>query len=434
MLWQLGILGATGYALYKDTFKEKLAFKKQLREICEKSQGFFNRQMETLKIHEFEITNYGYEMIIGIPYGLSFEQLEDKKGLLTTNLGAKEVMLERDPKSSMLKMTVIKKPFENIKFEPMILKPHEIYLGYTYKEYITIDLNKFPHLLVSGATGTGKSRLMLVILSNLIATHRNISIFMCQIRKGDLGVFEDCKQVKYFAKNLEDTAKVLEYLNNLCIERDKKIEKYIKKGIYNIEDWNKSGKKPMNYTYLVTDEFSFFIPSKADNKEIKALKYRCLNYVQNIVMVGRSVGVFLFTSLQRPTKSAIPTEIKAQLNVKVSFKQVDNVSSMAVLGNGNATGLEIREAIVQTNKEEHIRTPFIDHKILIAAIKSSIERNHKFIGLGNDIGADLSEYKPKTSIPLIDIRTEAKQPKLIKNKANGIIDLSKIFKGFNNVN
>lgn len=434
MLWQIGVFGASAYGLYRNTYKEKIAFKKQLREICEKSQGFFNRQMETLKVNEFEVTNYGYKAVVGIPYGLSFEMIEEKKELLTTNLAAREIILERDPKSSMMNLTVINKPFENITFEPMVLKPYEIFLGYTHKEYIKINLNSFPHLLVSGATGTGKSRLMLVILANLISTHKNIDIFMCQIRKGDLIVFEDCKQVKYMAKSLEETAKVLEYLNNLCIERDKQIERYIKRGIYNIQDWNESGKKSMKYNYLILDEFSFYIPSKADNKEVKALKYKCLAYIQNIVLTGRSVGIFLFTSLQRPTKSAIPTEIKAQLNIKVSFKQLDNISSMAILGNGNATGLEIREAIIQTNKEKHIRTPFIDHKILMAAIKPSIEKEHKFINLESSQTAKFKEFNNSRRIYPSESKEGAKQPKLIENKANGIVDLNKIMKGLNNVN
>lgn len=453
MFWQMGIMGLTAYGLYKKTYREEIKFKRTLQEIVEKGEGFFNRQMETLKVNKVEATSYGYEATIGVPYGISFEFLEDKKELFESNFGAKEVILKRDTENSMVNMSVITKPLQDIKFKTTELKPYEIYVGYNHKEHIILDLNTFPHLLISGATGTGKSRLMLVILTNLIATHKkDIELYMAQIRKGDLAVFEDCKQVKYFAKSLESTCNILEYINKMCIERDKKIERYIKKGIYNIQDWNKRFKNnSMKYVYIVTDEFTFFMLSKADTKKERALKGKCLAYIKNIVLSGRSTGIFLFTSLQRPTKNSIPQDIKAQLNIRVSFKQLDDPSSIAVLGNGHATGLEVREAIIQTNKEEHIKVPFIAHNILMKNIKESIEKNHKFIKLGTD-GITLPKLNKLNNAPHITSLNINRCDKSIEDKKepqranmshakeklkevaaettreNGVIDISK-FKG-----
>lgn len=430
MFWQIGAYAITSYALHRVINREKIKFKKILEDICEKGTGFFNRQMETLKLDDLKVTEYGYEAKIGIPFGISYEFIENQKNLFETNFGAEEIIFTRDKKYSMLNLTIITKPFEDLKFKAPATKPHEIYLGYTHKNHIVIDLNKFPHLLISGCTGTGKSRLMLVILAALISQHSNdIELYMAQIRKVDLKVFEDCKPVKYFANDLETTCKMLEYLNNLCIKRDEMIGKNVKQGIYNIEDWNRRFKNnKMKYIYVVTDEFAFFMPSKADSKAEKNLKGKCLAYVKNIVLSGRSTGVFLFTSLQKPTSDGIPTDIKSQINIRLSFRQLDDPSSIAVLGNGHATELEIREAIVQTNQEDHIKVPFIDDKILKANVDKCKEKNHKFMQLVEaHKNTKISTPLTKDTPPKEETKEDKKQ--LIEEVAasnaveNGVVDL-----------
>ena len=69
----------------------------------------------------------------------------------------------------------------------------------------------------------------------------------------------------------------------------------------------------MKYSYVVLDEFSFFNPDGSDNKETKAIKKEILTYIKYLVMVGRSLGIFVITSLQKPSQSSIPSDIKSQL-------------------------------------------------------------------------------------------------------------------------
>lgn len=417
MYWQMFVISTCGYEIYRYTFNDKIKFVKQLREICEKGTGLFNRQMETLKVQKFNVTDSGYETLIGIPYGLSFEDIKNQKELFETNLGAKEIILKKHEGGSLFDLTAITKPFQDLKFEPKQIRPYEIYLGYSHKEHIIINMNSFPHMLISGCTGTGKSRLLFIILTNLINQCINsIEIYMSQIRKGDLAVFEDCHQVKYFSRSLQATCTMFQKLNQICIQRDQQIDKYIKQGIYNIEDWNKRfNQRKLKYIYVVTDEFAFFMPSKADTPNEKSLKGKCLAYIKNIVLSGRSTGIFIITSLQRPTNSSIPSDIKSQLNVRISFRQLDDPSSIAVLGNGNATDLEIREAIVQTNQEEHIKVPFIDHGLIKKNITDSIEVKHVYSKVENE--TQINNERKIIEMPGV--------PEVIKNKkSNGIFDLN----------
>lgn len=319
-----------------------------------------------------------------MPYGIGFEEIEQLRNILMMNLGAVEIEFERDERLSMIDITVITKPLFDLKYEPLRTEPHEIYVGYNYKRRVLIDLNTHPHVLIGGETGSGKSRLLLLILTNLINQHKDIDLYMIQIRKSDVSVFKDCTQVKYFARNLEETRDLLKHLNSICIEREKIIDKVMPDGVYNISDYNKKFSKKLNYIYVILDEFSFFNPNGADDKASKTLKKEILGNIKNIVMVGRSLGIFVFTSLQKPNQTSIPSDIKSQLTTRISFKQLDSASSILILGNGNATALKRREALVRTISEETLKIPFIDHNLIMFNIKDSVELDHKYVNLNKE--------------------------------------------------
>lgn len=375
-----GLTGTYKY-LKSSGYKQK----KNFRDLVEKS-GLYNKQEQTLKVHDVQQLEYGYKMRVGVPYGIGIEDIKKLEDTFKTNLGATEIEFQRDKKESMLDIIVITKPLNDLKYQPLQTKEHEIYVGYNYKDKIKVDLNSFPHLIIGGESGSGKSRLLLLILTNLINQHKNIDLYLIQIRKSDISVFKQCKQVKYYARSLEDTRDLLRHIDSICTDREKKIDKLILEGIYNIADYNKRFKNSkFNYVYVVLDEFSFFNPNGADDKETKEIKKEILGYIKNLVMVGRSLGIFIFTSLQKPSQSSIPADIKSQLTTRISFKQLDSSTSVLILGNGNATSLEKREAIVRTIQEDKIKVPYIDHEIIMQNIKDSIELQHKYIELKKDI-------------------------------------------------
>lgn len=383
MITELVLIGAA-YGTFKFLKVTGYKRKKDFRELVEKA-GLYNKQEQTLKVHKAEPLEYGYKLRAGVPYGIGLEDIQKLEDTFKTNLGATEVQFERDKCNSMIDITVITKPLNELKFEPLDTKQYEIYVGYNHKEKIKVDLNSFPHLLIGGESGSGKSRLLLLILTNLINKHKDIDLYLIQIRKSDISVFKQCKQVKYYAKSLFDTRDLLRHIENICIDREKAIDRLIMQGIYNIADYNtrfKSSK--FNYIYVILDEFSFFNPNGADDKEIKELKKEILGHIKNLVMVGRSLGIFIFTSLQKPSQSSIPADIKSQLTSRISFKQLDSSTSILILGNGAATKLEKREAIVRTIQEDKIKVPYIDHELIMRHIKDSIELQHEYVTLNTE--------------------------------------------------
>jgi len=367
MYWQLATCTGCLYGISKLYNFENRKIKENFREIVEKA-GLYNNKHQSLRVREINKLEYGYKLKIGVPYGLGLEDVEKLKDVLLTNTGSKDIEFKRLDNISMIEIMFVTKSFENINYTPEKLKPYEIYIGYTYAKSVIVNMNKFPHVLVGGDTGTGKSRLLLAVLTNLIY-NSNINIHLLQIRKNDLGVFRNCKQVISFSKTLIDVRNSLQEIDEELQRREILIDNT--KGIYNVEDFNKKDTYKLKYSYVVIEEFSFLNVSKGDNKEEKKLKSECLKYIKNLVNVGRSSGMFLITSLQKPTADSIPTDIKAQLTTRISLTIKDTSTSVVVMGDNSATLLKEREFICKTLDIDKGHTLNIEHQNVIDNIKNS---------------------------------------------------------------
>lgn len=361
-----------GYLYYKNP---KVVFRKAVNNMLDSNNSFYNKQgqqVRLVKIKDNIIT-------LDIRNVLGLEDFLKKQDYIETCLCSK-VSIKQVGKYVEVEL---KKARKIINFEPVPTKQHELLCGFDEEgSPIITNMNQFPHILIGGDTGTGKSIFLMLTLANLINQHDNVELYMLQIRKSDLVVFSKCKQVKYMARNLEEAHAVIKHLNNICVEREKEIEKYLDKDILNIADYNRHFKtKPMKYIYLVLDEFSFFVPNNTDTTRDKRLKKEILSYIKNLVVSSRASGIFIITSLQKPTSTSIPVDIKSQLTTRVCFRIGDSATSTVVLNNSNATKLEDRTAIIKTDRETISTMPNTTLKDIKAAIKDKIEEDKKYINL-----------------------------------------------------
>lgn len=397
------VVGAIMYGKYRWDNRKYYRYRRLIREMPLRKTTFKNSKDENIRFINYKETEYSDRIIVDISKIIGYEELENQKDYLLSYFKAKNIEFKLLENCNIqLDIIRTKASIGNYKVEQQ--KEHELFVGYnTEGAAIKVNMNSFPHALIGGDSGSGKSRFLLMALTNLIA-NSDVDLYLMQIRKSDLIVFKDCKQTKYVARSLEDTRDVLKYINDLCIYRDKTIERYtLSKGIYNIEDYNRYFKfSKMKYCYVVLDEFSFFNPNGADNKDIKELKREILGYIKQIVMAGRSSGVFIITSLQKPTNSSIPADIKSQLTSRICFKMNDNETSIIVLGNGDATKIEKRVAIVRGLGQVESNIPYIDHKFIMEAITDKMEQFKKYINI-----------KPKEEV----------KGKEVTCKNDGVIDL-----------
>ena len=355
-------------ALYFIFNWDRLKIKRKWKEITFSNNKFTNKLGKTLKILDIEYTEYGYKLTIELPYSYTVEDLEKDIDIFREGLHLKSIQIES--KNNVVYMHCVSfysfKDYSGIK-----LPPNKLLIADGLTEPIIVNMNNFPHMLIGGDTGVGKSYLLLMILTNIIKYNFNVDIHLLQLRKNDLGVFKNCKQVKTNSNSLEEVLECLENIDKECIRRERLIDNT--KGYYSIADYNRDKRNwNLNYIYVVIEEFSFLNISKGDTKEEKALKSRCLKHIKTIVNVGRSSGVFLITALQKPTNDSIPTDIKAQLTTRVSLLIKDAPAARVILGNENNTKLGNREVIVRTLEEVKGYSYTINHNLIIENIKHRI--------------------------------------------------------------
>jgi S-DNA-T family DNA segregation ATPase FtsK/SpoIIIE len=268
-----------------------------------KNKGGLEESPELLKIIKKQ---YGYDCIVSIPNGFSHEEFDKHKEVIKTNMRCVDINMEWVKTGGSMYMRLITIPIDDSKYyEPVQTAPHEMYVGTTqyYKDIIS-SMGIYPHILVSGATGTGKSVFLFMLLLHILANHdeNTANIYLAQISdKKDLRLFQDAKQVKYYADNFGNATKMYAYIVAEMVKRNNLINKYY--DVNNIGEYNKKfPKASFPYIYVFADEFSFYAESARDDDETTFYKTACNDFIDRIVKQGRSAGIFLVVGLQRPDK------------------------------------------------------------------------------------------------------------------------------------
>lgn len=348
MFVEIGAIAGGNYLLYKYLNHQYEKFEKKFNSLVERIPGLTNNKGESLKMLDYIKTEYGYDLKLSLPWGINSKKLEDN--LLTLKEGLKLPTINLNYDNGIFTLQAIKH-YKYRRFEPSKLKPNELLIAEFMGENIIVDQNKFPHCLIAGDTGTGKSRILFAILTNLINTSKNkVSLYLLQIRKNDLILFKDCKNVKCCSRTLEEVLAALQEVDKELQRRDQILD--ISKGWLNISEYNLKSGKILKYIYVVIEEFSFLNISKADSKKEKALKAECMKYIKGIVNAGRSSGVFLITSLQKPTSDSIPSDIKGMLTTRVALNIKDAPTCRVVMNDDSAVDLTERQLVCRTKNTQ----------------------------------------------------------------------------------
>lgn len=453
MVTELVVAGITTYVYHKISYSIKYKDEIKIKEKWDKimsAAGLKNKNEynNTFNIKEITKTDYGYKTVVNIPDGLDSDKLKSLKTTLQDNLKCL-VELDKQRFSNYITVKIITNPLNDLIFKHVKTKPYELFLGYDYTgKPVILNLNKFPHLLIGGVTGTGKSRLVYTILTNLIHNNsaKEIEVYLTQIRKKDLKHFKVCEQIKWYAERLDETKDMFTRIDKIIEKRTVTIDN---SDCDNIEEYNQKSKIKMKYIYIFAEEFSFYMPDNSDDEEIAKLKASTLKYLKNIIMSGRSVGANVICSVQRSTVDNIPSSIKSQMT-RVTFRQMSKINSDNIIECGDAVGLEEKETILFTNQYVYIKTPYIDKKIILDNIKSRLLDVPVQPKVQNQFKIHYERHKPTpeefSKMKDITIRnisvdkntstinTEFKESKIsikTKKRKNGIINISEVRKNAN---
>jgi hypothetical protein len=381
--------------------------------------GVRNKQKESLRIYKVIKRKYGYDLIVPLTNGLSYEGLEKLKPVIETGLRAViEMEWKRWEGCAYLKAATSEYD-DKKKYEPVETSgPWELYCGETYfLEKLKADMTELSHILTAGSTGSGKSCCIFIIITNLLYFHDNVDLYLAQVSdKKDLQKFAHYKQTRYFAQNLQTTDQLIKYLLKLQNDRNKELNRY---SLNNIGEYNAKFKsKAMNYAYLAIDEFASLMPGDSEKIDPDyTLKKRIIFNLHELMRQARSAGIFVITSLQRPDKSNLDPNIKNLLNIKIAFRANNIASSKVLTDDDSAYNLPNREALFMGSFQKTLKTPFINDSIIKELLKPKYEKNHKYVNIWPEPEASIVEL-PKD--PKNEKVRELKKEKMKGKMQNGI--------------
>ncbi len=199
---------------------------------------------------------------------------------------------------------------------------------------IFADYNEFPHLLVAGTTGSGKSIYVHSIISTLIMrmSPDDLKIVLVDPKKVEMTKYRDMPHLLCPIITEAEKAKVC--LQKLVEEMELRYEKFAENPeISDIKGYNEWAREnnmdTMPYILAVLDEYADLV----DNcKEIS-------QPVVSIAQKARSAGIHLLISTQRPSTNIITGVIKGNLPTHVALMTSSYTDSMTIIGEGGAEKL-----------------------------------------------------------------------------------------------
>lgn len=386
----------------------------------------YNEGRTTYSLNFIKVTEYGFSCRIFFVPNCNFEKLDNIREDLQDKFGCL-ILFKKKRASQYVDAKFIFNSNNDMKFKLLEYKePYVLYIGNDYSgQPIFIDMKMYPHLLITGGTRSGKSVMQTVILSHLISNFsiRLVELYLCQIAKSDLVLFEDAEQTVAFADDLDKTLITLDYIvNTIMKERDQLIRPYRKKAMAsNYHDYNKLNKgSKIKTSYVVFDEMASLYQSKGDNKQVKDIKLQIIQYIDDVARYGASLGVFLVSSLQRPTADNLSPMVKAQSTAIVSFRQNNMKSSEVATDDGNlALGLEQREFVyLLASNSSYGIVPWTKDSEAYESIKPRLKPNHPniFYILKLD-SMTKSPIKNKEKIEFNKVKPKTKEEVLAENIA-----------------
>lgn len=373
MIVEILVSGASYFILDAFSKRDFKKFKTEFDGAIERIPGLKNNKDEKLNLIAYDPTEYGYKIKFVLPIGINTDKLQEHILDIKQAFNLAYTHFEHD--NRLITLYGIKE-YNFKQFKPVKLPPNKLLVAEFTGKNIIVDMNKFPHALICGDTGTGKSRILFTILTNLINNSNKISLYLLQVRKNDLVVFRNCRQVKCCSRTLGEVLEALQEIDLELQRREQILD--IEKGYLNIANYNSKSGQILKYIYVVIEEFSFLNTSKADSKEEKLLKAECMRIIKGIVNIGRSSGVFLLTSLQKPTSDSIPTDIKAMLTTRIALNIKDKSTCQVVMGDSSAVNLGERELVCRTKGIETGYSLTIDFPdIQEHTSKSQIQKERK---------------------------------------------------------
>jgi S-DNA-T family DNA segregation ATPase FtsK/SpoIIIE len=200
---------------------------------------------------------------------------------------------------------------------------------------VVMDLTKAPHMLIAGATGSGKSVCINAIVAGLLMQHgpESLRFVMVDPKMVELPGYNGIPHL--YGKVITDVEQVMGALTWLLIQMDDRYQLFRDLGVRNIDAYNaamhkQKGGQSLPYIVLVIDELADLMMTAAEDIE---------RQICRLAQMARATGIHLILATQRPSTDVITGLIKANFPTRIAFAVTSQIDSRVILDSPGAERL-----------------------------------------------------------------------------------------------
>lgn len=337
------------------------------QELLEQTLKYFNVRAKVVKATQGpSVTRFEVHPEMGVKVS-KIKNLSDD---LKLNMAAKDIRIEApipgkntvgievpNPKAEMVGLQGI---FETADFKES-KSPLSIALGLTIEGHPKItNIQKMPHGLIAGATGSGKSVCINTILISLIykASHEDVKFLLIDPKMVELAPYNGIPHL--VAPVITDVKAATQSLKWAVNEMEERYEKFVEEGVRDIERYNqkvlKQGRpdKKMPFIVIVIDELADLMMMSPQDVE---------DAISRIAQKARACGIHLLLATQRPSVDVITGLIKANIPTRIAFSVSSQIDSRTILDSSGAEKLLGKGDMLfvenGTGKSVRLQGPFV---------------------------------------------------------------------------
>lgn len=206
---------------------------------------------------------------------------------------------------------------------------------------IAYDMRKYPHLLIAGETGYGKSTELRAILTTLILHRQNVRFVLADLKRSEFHVFRHCAPVDDLCTDANHLSLALDSVRRELDRRGKLLDE---------KELTSTAETDLPDIVVAIDEVALLKKEK-----------KIMETIEDISAIGRALGVYLILSMQRPDAQVLDGKLKNNLTVRLSYKQADKINSKIVLGENGAEKLtHPGRGLLKSMDTRVIQSPYLD--------------------------------------------------------------------------
>lgn len=313
----------------------------------ESTLGSFGVKVKVTQIHRGPtVTRYEIQPDIGVKVSRIVNLGDD----IALSLAAKDIRIEApipgksaigiEVPNTEVSIVTLREVIESQKFYENQSKL-SIALGRDVSgEPIIADLAKMPHILVAGATGSGKSVCINIMINSILykAKPSEVKLLLIDPKVVELNVYNGIPHL--LTPVVTDSRQAARSLKMIVSEMDKRYEKFSEKGARDIERYNEIVRHELNsednsqqllpYIVVIIDELADLMMVAPKDVEDTVIR---------LAQKARAAGIHLIVATQRPSVDVITGLIKANIPSRIAFGVSSQIDSRTIIDSGGAEKL-----------------------------------------------------------------------------------------------